>query len=105
MRVRGGGARRGPVDADAVGFPGDSAFLVTSLVAARGFDQATAAAAFSLLFVGAAVAQVTAGDLELPKMTLYGVWKGKDGPPGTTTSSGPTAGARRSPRRWNATGP
>jgi predicted MFS family arabinose efflux permease len=44
-------------------FQGLSAFLVTYLVSIKEFDQTTAAAAFSLLFVGAAIAQVVAGGL------------------------------------------
>ncbi len=44
-------------------FQGLSAFLVTYLVSVKEFDQATAAAAFSLLFVGAAVSQLAAGRL------------------------------------------
>jgi len=44
-------------------FQGLSAFLVTYLVSVKQFDQATAAAAFSLLFVGGAVSQLAAGRL------------------------------------------
>lgn len=44
-------------------FQGVSAFLVTYLVTIKGFDQTTAAAVFSLLFVGAAVSQVVSGTL------------------------------------------
>lgn len=44
-------------------FQGLSAFLVTYLVSIKDFDQTTAAAVFSLLFVGGAVAQVLSGTL------------------------------------------
>ncbi len=44
-------------------FQGLSAFLVTYLVSVKGFDQATAAAVFSLLFVGGAVSQFISGTL------------------------------------------
>jgi predicted MFS family arabinose efflux permease len=44
-------------------FQGLSGFFVTYLVSIKELDQATAAVAFSLLFVGAAIAQVVAGNL------------------------------------------
>jgi predicted MFS family arabinose efflux permease len=45
------------------GYQGLTAFFVTYLVDAKGFDQATAAAMFSLFFIGAALAQLVAGSL------------------------------------------
>lgn len=44
-------------------FQGLSAFLVTYLVSIKGFEQTTAAAVFSLVFVGAAVSQIISGNL------------------------------------------
>jgi predicted MFS family arabinose efflux permease len=44
-------------------FQGLSGFFVTYLVSIKDMDQATAAVAFSLLFIGAAIAQVVAGNL------------------------------------------
>ena len=44
-------------------FQGLSAFLLTYLVEAKGFEQSTASVLFALLFVGGAVAQVVAGNL------------------------------------------
>jgi MFS family permease len=45
------------------GFQGLTAFFVTYLVDAKGFDQTTAAAMFSFLFIGAALAQLLGGSL------------------------------------------
>lgn len=44
-------------------FQGLSAFLLTYLVEAKGFEQSTASVLFALLFVGGAVAQAIAGNL------------------------------------------
>lgn len=63
VRVRGVPLAVGAATLMLFAFQGVSAFLVTYLVSAKGFDQTTAAAAFSLVFVGGAVAQVTSGDL------------------------------------------
>ena len=44
-------------------FQGLTAFLVTYLVSIKDFEQTTAAAVFSLLFVGGAVSQIVSGNL------------------------------------------
>jgi predicted MFS family arabinose efflux permease len=63
VRIRGVAVAVAAVTLMLFAFQGLSAFLVTYLVSVKGFDQTTAAAALSLLFVGAAVSQVAAGGL------------------------------------------
>jgi MFS family permease len=62
VRVRGVAVAVAAVTLIIFGFQGLTAFYVTYLVE-RGFDQTTAAAMFSLLFVGAALGQLFAGSL------------------------------------------
>ncbi|WP_255152125.1 MFS transporter [Halorarius halobius] len=63
VRVRGVAIAVGAATLMLFAFQGLSAFWVTYLVSAKALDQTTAAAAFSLLFVGGAISQVTAGGL------------------------------------------
>jgi predicted MFS family arabinose efflux permease len=63
VRVRGVAVAVVAISLMLFAFQGLSAFLVTYYVDVKGVDQATAAGFFSLLFVGAAVSQVTAGAL------------------------------------------
>jgi predicted MFS family arabinose efflux permease len=63
VRVRGVAVAVAAVTLMLFGFQGLTAFFVTYLVEAKGFAQPTAAAMFSLLFLGAALAQFFGGAL------------------------------------------
>jgi predicted MFS family arabinose efflux permease len=63
VRMRGVAVAVAAVTLMLFGFQGLTAFFVTYLVETKGFDQTTAAAMFSLLFVGAALAQFFGGSL------------------------------------------